>query len=503
MKKFDKHGEIPPPIVKADFTGGLNTANQVDAIAENQLADVLNMEIDFATKKLQTVSGTKDILTAENIFAAIYDSINNLILVVKTDKNIFLADFDGNISTSTIGTLSGNLYPKYSAWENGVLIASGGRLQYFDGGNLILLDSPNADEVFIRGGRVCISNGTNIFQSGKGDENFWTVDDNVDSSSKFVKVGYKDGGNFIGLENLSQNILVVKDNRRAYRLSGEFPQWQVDEIGKNFECNGRRSICKVGDDVFILGENEAYLIENNFYGNFQPQNLAEQVVSEIHKLPKNSPVKFISPLYQVWILGKDGFVLVFDLRLKSWWKRKFNSEILDVFTVGDEIFLVKENKICKLDKGTFKDDGKFMAWKFLSQRLVGHHDLFLKRSRISVTPLDPAIYSGNIFVGKVKIPLPIPDRTIKIFENKMPIFGNATRISLAGRFRGYLLPQPPNEEIFRSKKIFSDNRQKLFANNTLESISRNVFRNKFLDVGGQGHGGRFILQSIILDVVEV
>ena len=112
VKILDKHGEVPPPIVKADFTGGLNTAAQVDGIAENQLADVLNMEIDFSTGKLQTVSGTKDILSAEKIFAAIYDSINHLILLVKNDKKIFLADFDGNISTSTIGTLSGNLYCK-------------------------------------------------------------------------------------------------------------------------------------------------------------------------------------------------------------------------------------------------------------------------------------------------------------------------------------------------------------------------------------------------------
>lgn len=82
MKILNKHGEVPPPIVKADFSGGLNTAAQVDGIAENQLADVLNMEVDVATGKLQTVCGTKDILTAENIFAAIYDSINNLILIV-------------------------------------------------------------------------------------------------------------------------------------------------------------------------------------------------------------------------------------------------------------------------------------------------------------------------------------------------------------------------------------------------------------------------------------
>ena len=33
--------------------------------------------------------------------------------------------------------------------------------------------------------------------------------------------------------------------------------------------------------------------------------------------------------------------------------------------VCDEIFLVKENKICKPDKETFEDDGEMMSWKFL------------------------------------------------------------------------------------------------------------------------------------------
>ena len=59
MKIFNKHGEVQPPIVKADFSGGLNTVTQVDGIAENQLADVLNMESDFSTGKLQTVSARK------------------------------------------------------------------------------------------------------------------------------------------------------------------------------------------------------------------------------------------------------------------------------------------------------------------------------------------------------------------------------------------------------------------------------------------------------------
>ena len=165
--------------------------------------------------------------------------------------------------------------------------------------------------------------------------------------------------------------------------------------------------------------------------------------------------------------------------------------------------MVKKNKISQLDKGTFTDDGEKLHWKFLSQRLVSHHEFLLKRSRVSITPLNPKHYSGNIFCGQVAIPLPIPDKTIRIKDNDDRIFDNRTQISKEGRNRGYILPQPPDGIIFRNVEMIDDNRYKLFANDTFEIISRNVYRNKYLDVAGRGEGGRFILQSVIMDVAEV
>lgn len=97
--------------------------------------------------------------------------VNGVILIVKTNKRIYLADFDGHISGKTLGKMTGELYLKYEAWENGVLIASGGKLQYFNGAGLMLLNSPLADDVFIRAGRVVITHGSTIRYSGVGDEN--------------------------------------------------------------------------------------------------------------------------------------------------------------------------------------------------------------------------------------------------------------------------------------------------------------------------------------------
>ena len=58
MKISTKHEGQQTTTVYADFTGGLNTAAQVDAIAENQLAECVNMEVDFSTARLKTVEGT-------------------------------------------------------------------------------------------------------------------------------------------------------------------------------------------------------------------------------------------------------------------------------------------------------------------------------------------------------------------------------------------------------------------------------------------------------------
>ncbi|MBQ7630369.1 MAG: hypothetical protein IJS81_09200 [Selenomonadaceae bacterium] len=503
MKIISKHGEQQTVVARADFTGGLNTAAQVEAIAENQLAECVNMDVDAATGKLRTVEGTVDILSDTEIFAVVYDSINSLMLVVDANKKIRLADFDGNINSETIGKLSGELYPKYCAYEDGVLIASGGHLQYFNGAEIVTLNSPKADDVFTRAGRIIIYSNSKISYSGVGDERNWHLDNNRESSAKIVEVGYKDGGNFIGLASLANNILAIKDNRRCYRLAGEFPEWQVTEFANQVECSGRRSYCNVGDEVFVLGRNEAHIIQNSLYGNVKPEDIAAQIKSEIHRLPQNSQVRYVPPLYQVWCIGKDGYVLVYDIRFKAWFKRQFNAEILDVFNVGDEVYIVKADRVSKLDKGSFKDNDEWLSWKFLAQRMVSHHDYLLKRTKISVTMLNSERYNGQIFCGKVVIPLPIPNRAMKIFEDDSPIYRNKTKLNGHGRIRGHTFPQPPNEKAFWSEEPLIDNRHKIFSNNTFEVQSKNYFRSHYLDIGGHGTGGRFILQSIVMDIAEV
>ena len=489
------------PVVRRDFSGGLNTTSTVEGIAENQLADVLNMEVDHSTGCLKTVAGTKTLLEAENVFAAAYDGINHVLLVVLEDRTVHATALDGAALGDSLGKLTGELYPVCAAWEDGLLLASGGKLQYYNGKTLVTLDSPDAKSVYIRAGRVPITDDANVRHSGVGDETNWTEDTNDASSSKWIEAGYKDGGKFVGMCNLSSDVLLIKDNRRVYRLSGEFPDWQIAEVSRNIECGGRRSFCSIADNVLIFGGTELQAVQTTQdYGDMKTQNMATLVARELAKLPKDALVRYVPALSQVWLLGTGGTVLVFDTTLNAWFKRQFNTDILDVLSIGENVLVVRKGGIAKLDESTFYDAGRPLSWRFVAQRLVSQHDYLLKRVQVSIVPYESTLYYGQVSVGAVIVGLPIPARLTKIWHNRSPIFKNRAKVMLAGRLKGTYVK---GDVVFDNPALLYGNTQKLFSRHTFIRERRNVFRSKALDVKGTGGMGGFSLNSIVMDIAEV
>lgn len=500
MKLGTKHGEAQTTVVRADFSGGLNTTANVDGIAENQLSLAVNVEVDHATGRLKTVAGTTDLFKFANIFAAAYDEINRTLLLVTQDRTVYAVSDSGLVS-GALGTLSGALYPISTSWEDGLLLASGGKLQYYNGTTLeTIADSPTSTGVYVRAGRVLVTDDNNVRYSGVGDETNWTEDTGDDSSSKFVEAGYKDGGRLIGMVNLSTDVLLVKDNRRLYRLSGEFPNWSIVEVSRNVEVSGRLGFCAVTDSVFILGRNAVQNVQTtNAYGDMKPQNVATLITSEIQQLPANAMLRYVPPLNQIWaISGKNA--LMFDLVTNSWYKREFNSPVVDVISIGDNVFIVKPDRVSKLDSGTFYDSDRPLQWKWQAQRLVSQHEYLLKRTQISVIPLSTLLYAGQIRVGAVIIGLPLPERNTKIYHNRSRIYKNHVKICLAGRRR---FVYSKGEYIFENLEPIYGNPQKIFSRPTIIKESRNVFRSRFIDVGGRGSVGGVVFVAVILDIAEV
>lgn len=489
-------------VVRADFSGGLNTTSNVEGIAENQLAVSINLEIDHSTGRMKTVGGTKDIVVSDtpNIYAAMYDSINGVLLVAYDDKTVHIAAEEG--FGESLGVLTGDMYPVCASWEDGLLIATGGKLQYYNGQTLKTIDSsPTAKSVYIRAGRVLITDDANIRYSGVGDEENWTEDTGDPSSSVWVEAGYKDGGKFLGMASLSSDILMIKNNRRVYRLYGEFPDWVIKEVSRNVECSGARAFCSVADSVFILGPNEVQVIEtSDFYGDMKPRTVSTLVASEVQKLPREAKVRYLPPLSQVWFIGDGGEVLMYDLAGQAWFKRKFNGSVVDAIPIGDDVLIVKRDRVSQVDESTFYDAGLPLQWKFQAQRLVSQHDYLLKRVQVSVMPFSSMVYAGQITCGAVIVGIPIPDRNIKIWHNYSPIYKNRAKIMLAARSKGIYVS---GDKVYNNLELIYGNTRKIFSRYTIIKESRNVFRSKFLELSGHGSMGGFELNGIIMDIAEV
>ena len=134
MRLSTKHSN-QQTITMYDFTGGLNSSVSPENIGENQLFKVMNMEPDGASGLLKTVSGTRLVLsTPFNIYSAFFDRINHKFLIISDEGDSGKKIYAVNSTNPTretlepLADLSGDLKPIYTLWEDGVLIASGGKL---------------------------------------------------------------------------------------------------------------------------------------------------------------------------------------------------------------------------------------------------------------------------------------------------------------------------------------------------------------------------------------
>jgi hypothetical protein len=231
-----------------------------------------------------------------------------------------------------------------------------------------------------------------------------------------------------------------------------------------------------------------------------PENAATLITSEIQKLPANAHVRYIPPLSQVWFIGKEGGVLIYDLAGKAWYARKFNSPVVDVFSVGNKVYVAKEDRLSRLDDATFYDAGRPLLWRFKAQRLVSKHEYLLKRTEVSIIPFAADLYSGHVYCGAVMLGLPMPTRAVKIYHNRSPIWKNRVKIHSSGRVKGVFAA---GERIYKNMEMVYGSRMPIFNRRTISKFSTNVFRSKFLDMGGYGTMGGFTLNHILIDIAEV
>ncbi len=368
----------------SDFSGGMNTAQPPEQIADNEAELIMNYEYDY--NRLRTRGGTSAPLVNvdDSIKSFYYDAATEAYLLfgAGTDKvkgNIYLA-YIGEPATF-VGQLTGNERPVCCKFDGCIYIASGDKLQYFDYEQLFTVESSKlCDNVFERLGRLVTTHkgDDNLYYSATGDaksKDAWTDNSNDDSSSKWLEVGYKDDGDIITCKPMANDLLVFKTNGRIYSVSGEYPAWNVSQVGeKSYAEDIQKSIEIVGDSVAFITRNGIRSVDTvQTYGNFTMNEIG-------YKFNKSLTANISNPM--CWnAVSKRQFIIrpsssnkkllfIYQYNMMAGYELEFPFDIDDMAETSNGIIILSGNALYRWSFEYSTDNGQPIKTKLVTRRLT-------------------------------------------------------------------------------------------------------------------------------------
>lgn len=368
----------------SDFSGGMNTAQPPEQIADNEAELIMNYEYDY--NRLRTRGGTSAPLVSvdDSIKSFYYDAATEAYLLfgAGTDKvkgNIYLA-YIGEPAT-LVGQITGNERPVCCKFDGCIYIASGEKLQYFDYEQLFTVESSKlCDNVFERFGRLVTTHrgDDNLYYSATGDaksKDAWTDNSNDDSSSKWLEVGYKDDGDIITCKPMANDLLVFKTNGRIYSVSGEYPAWNVSQVGeKSYAEDIQKSIEIVGDSVAFITRNGIRSVDTvQTYGNFTMNEIG-------YKFNKSLTANISNPMCwnavskrQLIIRPSSSnkkLLFIYQYNMMAGYELEFPFDIDDMAETSNGIIILSGNALYRWSFEYSTDNGQPIKTKLVTRRLT-------------------------------------------------------------------------------------------------------------------------------------
>lgn len=368
----------------SDFSGGMNTAQPPEQIADNEAELIMNYEYDY--NRLRTRGGTSASLVSvdDSIKSFYYDAATEAYLLfgAGTDKvkgNIYLA-YIGEPAT-LVGQLTGNERPVCCKFDGCIYIASGDKLQYFDYEQLFTVESSKlCDNVFERFGRLVTTHrgDDNLYYSATGDaksEDAWKEDSNVDSSSKWLEVGYKDDGDIITCKPMANDLLVFKTNGRIYSVSGEYPAWNVSQVGeKSYAEDIQKSIEIVGDSVAFITRNGIRSVDTvQTYGNFTMNEIGYKFNKSLTANISNPTCWNAVSKRQLIIRPSSSnkkLLFIYQYNMMAGYELEFPFDIDDMAETSNGIIILSGNALYRWSFDYSTDNGQPIKTKLVTRRLT-------------------------------------------------------------------------------------------------------------------------------------
>jgi len=161
----------------------------------------------------------------------------------------------------------------------------------------------------------------------------WQEDTDVDSSYKWIDVGYKADGDILTIIPMASDLMVFKSGGTVYSLASEYPNWTIQEISKGTDVMVSNSVAPIPNSVAYISARGLFGINTSVaYGNFNIEELG-------YKINKNMAYKTRAP--RVYSLPRKSQLLICQNTVVSpnelWcyhWSTKASTRLKFPITMG-------------------------------------------------------------------------------------------------------------------------------------------------------------------------
>ena len=509
----NKHANVQR-VFYSGFDGGLNLSVPNEALPKNELKEAMNVEFSPLTGCMKVRGG----LVWSGRFGVSGISDNKIIDVVPVvGRKGFIVKAQGTDTPwyfrwsnilKVSGAISRAAKMSIVSWRDEDdkecwLIAAGGMLTKFTD-NLspkieYITNAPMCKLVFVRENRIgVVTNDDQIRFSAFGDCENWTNNPEDESSAQFLnEIGYKDGMKIDAVVPLSKDLIIFKspegepDKGIIYRLTGEYPDWQVVEVAHNTGTFSQQSVCVVGSDIYYATvAGIATLSTVTSYGEIRTSWPDRKVNNALTpELDRTAQLYDVPVKQQLWVQPNrtSNKIWVFDYARGIWTTFEFPKLVKYTAGVDNRLFLFIEKDIYEVNDAYTQDElmdasGNFKSYIIAAKMRLGtllNGMQTLIKGAFASLDLMPSC-KAELVLGKYKMKFTYP-----------------------GSPEDYIYGDPANNNSNYYQKAYDDDDPLLPDNGVLTSRQECIVRDWAVTPEIVINGGGCSVSTIGLEVVEV
>ncbi|CQR74167.1 hypothetical protein SOV_22930 [Sporomusa ovata DSM 2662] len=385
MRRSSKHQQ-QDTMDFSDFRGGVNFSDPAHAIAANELAKGMNVELDPETGRLQSRPRLgSPVVTLPAIIRKTWDHPENHFIYATAGTHLYLVDYD---SYTDLGELSGLESPAFCYWDSKVYVASGGKLQVVAAHALTTLaDSPECNMVFSRFGRLVISKDGQDYirysSVGDADSNeAWVEDSNNAMQAQDLEVAYKESGDIMTVVPLLTDLAVFR-TFGIYRVISEYPDWSVVEVTKEYTAANAECAVQIGNTaVFLSTSGLMELSGVQGYGDVRQQVFAPKIREWLAKNidPNTAWIRNLKSRKQLIIKPNAlPLILVYHYLYGAATFWRFDAAITDIIEVENSLVVAQGASLYWMSREYQYDNESPVFAEAVGKKYQGFNDFLVKR----------------------------------------------------------------------------------------------------------------------------